>query len=84
MREEHAAGPKEASKHMPNNTTVGMVGWYGKKGNKITKGVKNGLKRGKPIIKQGPALERSKPIKKGKLENNSRHKRLRMSGRIHR
>ena len=84
LREEHAAGPKEASKHRPNNTTVEMAGWYGKKGNKITEGLKNGLKRGKPIIKQGPALERSKPIKKGKLEINSRNKRSRMSGRIHR
>ena len=54
------------------------------KGNKITEGVKNGLKRGKPIIKQGPALERSKPIKNGKLEDSSRHKRSRISGKMHR
>ena len=53
------------------------------KGNKITEGVKNGLKRGKPTIKQGPTLERSKPMKNGKSENNSRHKRLRMSGKMH-
>ena len=84
LREEHAASPKKPSKHRPNNTTVEMVGWYGKKGNKITEGLKNGLKRGKPIIKQGPTLERSKPIKKGKLEKNSRHKRSRMIGKIHR
>ena len=69
---------------MPNNTTVGMVGWYGKKGNKITEGVKNGLKRGKPIIKQSPAFERSKLVKNGKLENSSRHKRSRISGRMYR
>ena len=61
-----------------------MAKWYGRNGNKITEGAKNGLKGENPTIKQGPALERSKPIKKGKLENNSRHKRLRMSGRIHR
>ena len=47
-------------------------------------GVKNGLKRGKPTIKQGPTLERSKPIKNGKSENSSRHKRSSISGRMHR
>ena len=46
-------------------------------------GAKSGLKRGKPIIKQGPALERSKPIKNEKSENNSCYKRLRMSGKMH-
>ena len=83
LREEHAAGPKKASKHRPNNTMVEMVGWYGKKGNKITEGLKNGLKRGKPIIKQGPALERSKPIKNAESENSLRYKRLRISGKMH-
>ena len=46
-------------------------------------GAKNGLKGENPTIKQGPALERSKPIKNERSENSSRHKRSRMSGRMH-
>ena len=49
-----------------------------------TKRAKSGLKREKPTIKQGPTLERSKPMKNEKSENSSRHKRSRMSGRMHR
>ena len=75
---------KTPSKHGSNNTTTGIVKWCGRNDSKITKGAKNGLKRGKPIVEQGPALERSKPIKNGKSENNSCHKRSRMSGRMHR
>ena len=84
MREEHATGPKKASKHGPNNTTAGTIKWYGRNDSKITEGAKNGLKRGKPTIKQGPTLERSKPIKNGKSKHRSRHKRSRMSGKMHR
>ena len=40
--------------------------WYSRNGNKITEGAKNGLKRGKPTIRQGLALERSKPVKNKK------------------
>ena len=47
-------------------------------------GAKSGLKRGKPTIKQDPALKRSKPIKNEKSENSSCHKRSRISGRMHR
>ena len=75
---------KRPSKHMSNYTTAEIAKWHGKNGNKITEGVKSGLKREKPAIKQGLALERSKPIKNGKLENSSRHKRSRMSDRMHR
>jgi len=39
---------------------------------------------GKLTIKQGLTLERSKLVKNVKSENSSRHKRLRMSGRMHR
>ena len=60
-----------------------MVEWYGKNGNKTTEGAKNGLKGENPTIKQGLALERSKPIKNERSENSSRHKRSRMSGRMH-
>ena len=63
---------------------AGIVEWYGRNGNKIIVGAKNGLKMGKLTIKQGPALERSKPVKNVKSKNSSRHKRLRMSGRMHR
>ena len=75
---------KTPSKHRSNNTTTGIVKWCGRNDSKITKGAKNGLKREKPTIKQGLALERSKPIKNGKSENSSCHKRSRMSGRMHR
>ena len=75
---------KRPNKHGSNNTTAEIVGWHGKNGSRITEGVKSGLKRGKPIIKQGPALERSKPIKNEKSKNSSCHKRLRMSSRMHR
>ena len=75
---------KRPSKHRSNNTTAATAEWYGRNGSKIMEGVKNGLKRGKPTIKQGPALERSKPIKNGKSENSSRHKRSSISGRMHR
>ena len=61
-----------------------MAKWYGRNGNKITEGAKNGLKGEKPTIKQGPVLERSKPIKNERSENSSRHKRSRMIGRMHR
>ena len=54
------------SKHVSNDTMTEMAEWYGRNGNKITEWVKNGLKRGEPTIKQGPALERSKPIQNGK------------------
>ena len=60
-----------------------MVEWYGKNGNKTTEGAKNGLKGEKPTIKQGPTLERSKPIKNERSENSSRHKRSRMNGKMH-
>ena len=59
---------KKLSKHRLNDITAGTAKWYGRNGNKITEGAKNGLKGGKPTIKQGPALERSKVIKNGKLE----------------
>ena len=75
---------KRPSRHESNNTTIGIEKWYGRNGNKIIEGAKNGLKRGKPTIKQGLALERSKPIKNGKSKDNSRHKKSRMSGRMHR
>ena len=84
MRKEQTVGPKRPSKHRSNNTMVGTVEWYGRNGNKTTEGAKNGLKRGKPIIKQGPALEKSKLIKERKLKNSSCHKRSRMIGRMHR
>ena len=61
-----------------------MVEWYDRNDNKTTEGAKNGLKGEKPTIKQGPALERSKPIKNERSESNSRHKRSRMSGKMHR
>jgi len=61
-----------------------MTEWYGRNGNKTTERAKNGLKGEKPTIKQGSALERSKPIKNEILENSSRHKRSRMSSRMHR
>jgi len=61
-----------------------MIEWYGRNGNKTMERVKNGLKGEKPTIKQGSALERSKPIKNERSKNSSRHKRSRMSGRIHR
>ena len=62
---------KRPSKHRSNNTTTGIAERYDRNGSKIMKEAKNGLKRGKPTIKQGPALERSKPIKNEKSENNS-------------
>ena len=37
-----------------------------------------------PQSRKSLALERSKPIKNGKSEDSSRHKRSRMSGRMHR
>ena len=60
-----------------------MTEWFGRNDNKTTEGAKNGLKGEKPTIKQGPALERSKPIKNERLENSSRHKRSRMSDKMH-
>ena len=60
-----------------------MTEWFGRNDNKTTEGAKNGLKGEKPTIKQGPALERNKPIKNEKLENSSHHKRSRMSGKMH-
>ena len=84
MREEQVVGPKRSSKHESNNTTAGITKWYDRKGNKTTKGAKDGLKREKPTIKQGLALEKSKPIKNGKLENSSCYKKSRISGRMHR
>ena len=72
------------SKHGLNDITTGITEWYGRNDNKIAEGAKNGLKGGKPTIKQGPALERNKLIKNGKLENSSRHTRLKISGRMHR
>ena len=83
LRDEHATGPKEPNKHRSNNTTVGIAEWYDRDGSKITDGAKNGLKRGKSTIKQGPALERSKPIKNAESENSLRYKRLRISGKMH-
>ena len=61
-----------------------MTEWYARNGNKTMEGVKNGLKGEKTTIKQGLALERSKPIWNERSENISHHKRLRMSGRMHR
>ena len=75
---------KRPSKHGSNNTTAGIAEWHCRNGSKIMEGAKSGLKREKPAIKQGPALERSKPIKNGKPENNSCHKRSRMRGGMHR
>ena len=66
------------------NTIARVAEWHDRNGNKITEGAKSGLKREKPTIKQGSAFERSKPIKNGKSENSSRHKRSRMNGRVHR
>ena len=63
MREEQAAGPKRPSKHRSNNTTIGIVESYDENGNKTTEGTEDGLKREKPAIKQGLALERSKLVK---------------------
>ena len=77
-------GPKRSSKHESNNTTAGIAKWYDRKGNKTTKGAKDGLKKEKPTIKQGLALEKSKPIKNGKSENSSCYKKSRISGRMHR
>ena len=74
---------KRSNKYGSNNTIAKIVGWHGRNGSRITEGAKSGLKRGKPIIKQGPALERSKPIKNEKSENSSCHKRSRMSSRMH-
>ena len=74
---------KRPSKHWSNNTMAGTTKWYDKNGSKITEGAKNELKEGKPTIKQGSALERSKLIKNGESENSSRHKRSRMSNRMH-
>ena len=62
---------------------AGIAEWYDRNDNKITERAKNWLKRGKPTIKQGLTLERSKPIKNGKSEDSSRSKRSRMSGRMH-
>ena len=84
LREEQVTGPKRPSKHGSNNITTRIIEWYGRNGNKITKGAKNGLKRGKSTIKQGLALERSKSIKEGRLENSSCYKRSRMSDKMHR
>ena len=75
MREEQVAGLKRPSKHRSNNTTAGIAEWYNRKGNKTMEGAEDGLKREKPTIKQGPALEKSKPIKNGKSENDSRYKK---------
>ena len=61
-----------------------MTEWFGRNDNKTTEGAKNGLKGEKPTIKQGPALERNKPIKNERLESNSSRKRSRMSDRMHR
>ena len=77
-------GLKRPNKHGSNNTTAGMVEWYGRNGNKTTEGAKNGLKGEKSTINQGPALERSKPIKNERSENSSCHKKSRISGRMHR
>ena len=60
-----------------------MVEWYDRNDNKTTEGAKNGLEGEKLTIKQGPALERSKLIKNERLENSSRHKRSRMSDKMH-
>ena len=67
MREEQAASPKRPSKHESNTTTAGITEWYDRNGKKTMEGEKNGLNRGKSTIKQGMALERSKPINEGKL-----------------
>ena len=63
---------------------AGMTEWYGRNDNKTTEGAKNGLKGKKPMIKQGIALEKSKPIKNERLESSSSRKRSRMSDRMHR
>ena len=47
---------------------IGIAEQYGRNSNKITEEAKNWLEWGKPTIKQGPALERSKPIKNEKSE----------------
>ena len=75
---------KRPSKHGSNNTTAEIAEWHGRNGSRIMEGAKNGLKSGKPTIKQGPTLERSKPIKNEKSKNSSPHKRSMMSGRMHR
>ena len=47
---------------------AGIAKWYDRNDNKITERAKNWLKRGKPTIKQGPALKRRKPIKEWKIK----------------
>ena len=56
-------GPKRSNKHESNNTTARIAKWYNRKGNKTMEGTEDGLKREKPAIKQGLALERSKLVK---------------------
>ena len=57
---------KKPNKHGSYNTTTEIAEWHGRNGSRIMEGTKSGLKRGKPTIKQGPALEKSKPIKNEK------------------
>ena len=70
--------------HGSSNTIAGIAEWYGRNVDKITKGVKNGLKKENPQSSKGLAFERSKPINNEKSEDSSHHKRLRMSGKMHR
>ena len=47
---------KRPNKHGSNNSTVGMTKWHDRSASRPTKGVKNGLEKEKPTIKQGPTL----------------------------
>ena len=61
LKGKHTTGPKRPSKHEPNNATAGRTKWHGRNASKSTEGAKNGLKREKPTIRQGPVLKGSKP-----------------------
>ena len=50
---------KRPNKHKLNNSIVGITGWHGRSIKRLAKRVKNGLKKAKLIIKQGPTQERS-------------------------
>ena len=51
---------------------------------RLRKGQRIGSRGENLQSRKGLALERSKPIKNGKLEDSSRHKRTRISGKMHR
>ena len=45
--------------HRPSNTTAGITEWHDKNASKFTEEAKNGLKREKLTIRQGPVHEKS-------------------------